>query len=57
MWSIIRGMSDIFHQVLSDSILLGTIVLAVFVNLSALGLKWERERKMVFHTPRKLSEV
>ena len=50
-------MSNIFHQVLSDSILLGTIVLAVLVNLSALGLKWERERKMVFHTPRKLSEV
>ena len=37
-------MSNIFHQVLSDSILLGTIVLAVFVNLAALGLKWQRER-------------
>ena len=52
-------MSNIFHQVLSDSILLGTIVLAVFVNLAALGFKWEweRERKKVFHTPKKLSEA
>jgi hypothetical protein len=50
-------MSDIFHQVLSEPILLGTIVLAVFVNLAALGFKWERERKMVFHTPKKLSEA
>jgi len=38
-------MPDILHQILSDRILLGTIVVAVLVNLVAIGLRWERARQ------------
>jgi hypothetical protein len=46
-----KGMPDIVHQILSDRILLGTIVLAVFVNLGALGLRWERSRQQAKGLP------
>lgn len=40
-------MPDIVRQVLADHVLVGAIAFAVFINLGALGLKWERKRRSV----------
>lgn len=43
-------MPEIVHQVLADPILVGMIIFAIFVNVGALGLKWERRRETIGDT-------
>ncbi|MGB6104943.1 hypothetical protein [Diaphorobacter nitroreducens] len=38
-------MPEIARQVLADPVLVGMIALAVFLNVGALGLKWDHRRE------------
>ena len=40
-----KGMPEIARQVLADPVLVGMIALAVFLNVGALGLKWDHRRE------------